>query len=358
MVVVSGLSISTANAHCKGKHADYEPHCGGGTEPPDPGGSADPQVVYREGGANPATFLANFDGSNRTQIWDAGIIGHLDSPGKRVLFQGDGLDLLTYENVNGSIGNITHDVLVSETQINGKFSAFGITDWSPDGTKYAYSYYRTGDPAGAVYGIMLAPEGVDSEFIDHTVIYEGAPGSGLGGAAWDASGNYIYLIHSANPNGASRYIQVIDVSTGEIVVQVDFDPFNGGGILTPQSQSASFMSGAYSFSPGIQPDTLNSLCLVVANAEWGAQPNANYSTWIIDLPAVFDPNAISGAHCPLYNVGSPIPGFQGRDFTTNDVGLVGEDFGKPRPQGIHVYDLTELTLSRIVKDGRRPDWSN
>jgi hypothetical protein len=96
--------------------------------------------------------------------------------------------------------------------------------------------------------------------------------------------------------------------------------------------------------------------LVVANAEWGAKPNPVYSTWVIDLPAIFD--TASGQMCPYANVGSPIIGFQGSDFTTDDAGIVGRDFSKPRPQGIFVHDPITNTLIRIVQNGSRPDWSN
>ena len=109
MAIFSGVGINTAYAHCKGKHSNYPPHCGGGEDPPplpDLGGSADPQLVFRERDNLPTAFLANSDGSSQTQIWDASIIGSLDAPGKRVLFRGDGLDMLTYQNVAGEIDNV------------------------------------------------------------------------------------------------------------------------------------------------------------------------------------------------------------------------------------------------------------
>ena len=104
-------------AHCKGKHTGDHEHCTGGDDPPDPGsGSADPQLVYRDRDNLPASFLANSDGRNQTQIWDAGVIGSLDAPGNRVLFRGVGLDMLTYENVGGEIVNVIHTVLFNESQ--------------------------------------------------------------------------------------------------------------------------------------------------------------------------------------------------------------------------------------------------
>jgi hypothetical protein len=204
-------------------------------------------------------------------------------------------------------------------------------------------------------------------FTDHITVYETALDGGLGFAAWDASGDFIFLTLSTGLCEGCTDLVALDVREGaegefnevadRIVARISLDPFNGGGINTPQWISAGSRTGTYSFdSTGGYPDSDSSLCLMVANAEWGAQPNPVYSTWIIDLPAIFD--TVSGQMCPYANVGSPIIGFQGSDFTTDDAGIVGRDFGKPRPQGIYVHDPTANSLTRIVRVGSRPDWSN
>ena len=372
--VILLLSAGTAYAGKPGGKCSPWPACkddGGDPPPPDPdpGGSADPQLVYREADNGPATFLANANGSSQIQIWDTGIIGSLDAPGFRILFQGVGLDMLTYDNVAGEIVDVTHTVLLEEGDVGGIFAPRGVTDWSPTGDKISYTY-RESTIAGSVRRMMVADIEVSGQlaaFEDHIIVYETAPDGGLGFAAWDASGNFIFLGLSNGICEGCTDLLVLDVRKGaegefddvtdRIVTRMNLDPFNGGGFNSPQSLSAGSLTGTYSFDPnGGYPDSDSSLCLMVANAEWGAQPNPVYSTWIIDLPAIFD--TVSGQMCPYENVGSPIIGFQGSDFTTDDSGIVGRDFSKPRPQGIFVHDPNTNALTRIVKVGSRPDWSN
>jgi hypothetical protein len=364
LLVTMMLVPIDASAHCKGKHSEGHPHCDTG-DPPDPdpgGGSADPRLVYRDRDTLPATFLANANGSSQTQIWDAGIIGSLDAPGYRVLFRGDGLDLLTYKNVAGEIVDVTHTVLLEETDIGGTFAPRGVTDWSQTGDKISYTY-RESTSAGSIRRMMVAAideSGQIPPFADHITEYETAPDGGLGFAAWDASGNFIFLALSTDllvldvrEGAEGEFVDVAD----RIVNQINLDPYNGNGVNSIQWLSAGSQSSLYSFDrTDGYPDSDSSLCLMVANAEWGAQPKPVYSTWIIDLPAIFD--TVSGQMCPYENVGSPIIGFQGSDFTTDDSGIVGRDFSKPRPQGIFVHDPNSNALTRIVKVGSRPDWSN
>jgi hypothetical protein len=358
-----------ASAHCKGKHTGDHPHCVGGGDPPDPGGSADPQLVYRDRDNLPASFLANANGSSQTQIWNAGIIGSLDAPRNRVLFRGVGLDMLTYENVAGEIVNVSHTPLLAESDVGGTFVPRGVIDWSQAGDKISYTY-RESTPEGGIRRMVVADIDASGQLAaieDHITVYETAPDGGLGFAAWDASGNFIFLaLHNGLCEGCTDLL-VLDVREGaegefvnvadRIVAQINLDPFNGGGLNSTQWLSAGSQTGIYSFDrTGDYPDSDSSLCLMVANAEWGAQPNPVYSTWIIDLPAIFDTG--SGQMCQYANVGSPIIGFQGSDFTTDDAGIVGRDFGKARPQGIYVHDPDKNELNRIVKVGSRPDWSN
>lgn len=354
-----------ASAHCKGKHIDYEPHCGGSTEPPDPdpgGGSANPRLVYRDRDNLPATFLANENGSSQTQIWDTGIIGSLDAPRYRVLFRGVGLDMLAYEIIGGEIVNVSQTPLLQESDVDGRFDSRGVTDWSQTGDKISYTY-RESTSSGSIRRMMVTDIdefGQIPSFEDHIIVYETAPDGGLGFAAWDASGDFIFLQLPKDSNGDSSDLVVLDVRAGvigdRIVRRIDLDLYNGLGVNSPQWLSAGSKSGLYSFDPENNfPVSDSSLCLMITNANWGAQPNPVYSTWIIDLPFIF--NNVSG-QCTYANVGSPIIGFQGSDFTTDDAGIVGRDFSKPRPQGIYVHDPNKNELKRIVKVGSRPDWSN
>ena len=352
-----------ATAHCKGKHGEGHPHCDTGDPPdppdPDPGsGNADPQLVYRDRDNLPASFLANADGSSQTQIWDAGIIGSLDAPRFRVLFRGDGLDMLKYENIDGQIVNVMQSPLLDETDVGGTFVPRGVTDWSQTGDKISYTYR-----SGSIRRIMVTDIdefGQIPLFENHITVYETAPNGGLGFAAWDVSGDFIFLQLPKDSNGDSSDLVVLDVRAGvvgdRIVRRIDLDLVNGLGVNSPQWLSAGSKSGLYSFDPDNNfPDSDSSLCLMIANTNWGAHPNPVYSTWIIDLPFIF--NNVPG-QCTYANVGSPIIGFQGSDFTTDDAGIVGRDFSKPRPQGIYVHDPDENELKRIVKVGSRPDWSN
>jgi hypothetical protein len=354
-----------ASAHCKGKHGEGHPHCDTG-DPPDPdpgGGSAYPQLVYRDRDNLPATFLANANGSSQTQIWDAGIIGSLDAPRYRVLFRGVGLDMLTYENIGGEIVNVSQTLLLKESDVDGTFAPRGVTDWSQTGDKISYTY-RESTSEGDIRRVMVADIDMNGQlaaFGSHITAYETAPGGGLGFAAWDVSGDFIFLQLPKDSNGDSSDLVVLDVRAGvvgdRIVRRIDLDLYNGLGVNSPQWLSAGSKSGLYSFDPDNDfPDSDSSLCLMIANANWGAQPNPVYSTWIIDLPAIF--NNVPGPMCTYGNVGSSIIGFQGSDFTTDDAGIVGRDFGKPRPQGIYVHDPIKNELNRIVKVGSRPDWSN
>jgi hypothetical protein len=380
-VAIVVLALAYANPSFAGKQCDADPthpSCkddGGGGDPPDPdpgSGNANPRLVYRDRDNLPASFLANENGSSQTQIRDAGIIGSLDAPRYRVLFRGDGLDLLTYENVGGEIVNVAHTVLLEETDIGETDIAFaprGVTDWSQAGDKISYTY-RESTSEGSIRRMMVAAideSGQIPPFADHITVYETAPDGGLGFAAWDASGNFIFLALSNGICEGCTDLLVLDVREGtegefvdvadRIVKQINLDPYNGNGVNSIQWLSAGSQTSLYSFDrSGGYPDSDSSLCLMVANAEWGAQPNPIYSTWIIDLPAIFD--TVSGQMCPYENVGSPIIGFQGSDFTTDDAGIVGRDFGKPRPQGIYVHDPDQNELKRIVKVGSRPDWSN
>ena len=67
MVVAGGAGISTASAHCKGKHTGSHPHCVGG----DPGGedpTADPALAFTTF-SDDGIKLIDVDGSNVNQIF-------------------------------------------------------------------------------------------------------------------------------------------------------------------------------------------------------------------------------------------------------------------------------------------------
>ncbi len=367
MMVAGGAGISTANAHCAGKHTGNHPHCRGGEDPPpppDPGGSADPQLVYRDGGMR----LANADGSNSTLVLAENSIGSLDAPGQRILYRGFGLDLLTYNVVNGLIGVIDTTTLVTESQIAGSFQCCNI-DWSQGGDKYMYSYWEN-TVDGAIYRIMVSPGGVTTAFGQHTIAWEGAPDGGLGSPAWDASGDYIYLFEEFNL-GLPQILLVIDVRTatpttpGTVVASADltqlidntgFDPASN-----PQGLSASYQTGdtvSYSFDPGnaaVLPRSDTSLCLLIPLIDWSTRRNTRF-TVIVDLPGIFDPDL--GLNCSIATLGSPILNFEGSDFTMLDAGIVGQDTSKNRVRGVWVYDFSTGTRTKIIDNGGRPDWSN
>lgn len=368
MVVAGGAGISTANAHCAGKHTGNHPHCRGGEDPPppDPGGSADPQIVYRDDGMR----LANADGSNSTLVLAANNIGSLDAPGQRILYKGTGLELLTYTVVDGLIDVIGTTTLVTESEIGGSFQCCNI-DLSQGGDKYMYSYWEN-TVDGAIYRIMVSPGGVTTGFGQHTIAWEGAPDGGLGSPAWDASGDYIYLFEEFNL-GLPQILLVIDVRTGtptspatvvatadltQLIANTGFDAASN-----PQGLSASYQTGgadSYSFDPdneAVLPRSDTSLCLMIPLIDWslGGRGRGRF-TMIVDLPGVFDP--VSGLNCPIATLGSPILNFEGSDFTTVDAGIVGQDTSKNRVRGVWVYDFSTGTRTKIIGNGGRPDWSN
>ena len=68
-----------------------------------------------------------------------------------------------------------------------------------------------------------------------------------------------------------------------------------------------------------------------------------------------------GLGCSIATRESPILNFEGTDFTTGDMGIVGRDATrKNRNTGVWVYDLSLSAGSRtkIVSEGGFPDWSN
>lgn len=368
--------------HCKGKHRN-DPGCDGGTEPPpDPGGSADPQLIYRDGGF----YLANADGTSQTKIWRDDVEPFLDAPRQRVLFLGrpstglNYLGLLPYSNDLGNIvvGNeqmLLNTADISTLTISGKFSGFGLTDWSQGGDKYAYTIRQDyGDGLGWRHKIMVSPspDGTSSTtFDEHTVAWDGAPEGGQGPAAWDASGDYIYVFEEFNLN-LPQILLVIDITTdpGVVVATADLTDLIGATGFAresnPQGLSASYAiggsTGGYSFDPDNlttfprNPNT--SLCLMIPLVDWGwSQRHEARFTMIFDLPALFDPE--SGVSCPLTTASTAtILDFQGADFTTGDTGMVGRDHRKNRTIGVWIYDMSSGSRTQVVGDGGFPDWSN
>jgi len=380
---VAVMGIDTASAHCKGKHANYEPHCGGGSEPPSDGGDlTDPQVAYRDGGI----YLANPDGTGSTLIWSGGFGPKLDAINGRVLFVDrpstgpyDYMRLITYEfDSDQNFQTISETDLVSDGDLGGVLSSEGVSDWSHDGSKYSYSYRTQAITDGPwVHHMVVAPDPV--EFPDglHTEIYVSEDNGGLNSATWDASGNFIY--HQDNPLDGSvpNGLFVIDVSSqpGRTVRALSLSSIMEDHGFAPesnvQSMSASFATGAdpnndgptgaYRFADGEPANSDTSLCLMLSVIDWSGRRGGGGSfTIILDLPQIFDPTgATGGLHCTSATNGVPILNFQGSDFTTDDAEIVGSDTGsKGKSGGISIYDLGDGSRTKIISDGGNSDWSN
>ena len=374
LLAVTGLLFAVSTDFASAKKPDCNvdpthPKCGddGGGDPPG-SGSANPELVYRDGGI----FLANADGTSQTQIRSGGDNARLDAPGQRVLFRHNEslgnnpyLGLIPYSFVDGNILVGQEQMLVTNDETGAAFTSFGLTDWSQGGDKYSYST-RQNSADGTIYRIMISPGGTSSTFAQHTIAWEGAPDGGLGGAAWDASGDYIYLLEEFNL-GVPQILLVIDITTnpGTVVASVDLTPLIAGtgfaADSNPQGISASYQTGGLTSSYSFDPNTLparsdTSLCLMIPFADWSTRQNTRF-TMIFDLPALFD--ADSGLSCPIATtLGSTILNFEGKDFTTGDAGIVGQDFGKNRVRGVWVYDLGSGSLTKIIGSGGFPDWSN
>ena len=202
----------------------------------------------------------------------------------------------------------------------------------------------------------------------HTVAWDGAPDGGMGSAAWDASGDYIYLFEEFNL-GLPQTLLVIDVTTnpGNVVKSIDLEDWIGATGFAPESNpqglSASYQTGgstgSYSFKPDIVParsDT--SLCLMIPLIDWGfSNRHEARFTMVFDLPYLFDPG--SGLSCSLMTTPTAtIIDFEGDDFTTGDEGIVGRDWNKRPYGGISIYNLADETRTKIIDDGGFSDWSN
>jgi hypothetical protein len=388
MAIFSGVGINTAYAHCKGKHADYEPHCGG-TEPPpdpDPSGPVDPQVVYRDGGI----YLADDDGTGKVLIRSGGVGPKLDAINNRVLF----FDYPNLGNINylafipfsfdtdGFIviePEVVPPLVSSGAQLGGKLSSEGVSDWSPDGTKYSYSYRTQAVPPDGpwVHRMVVAPDPVEFPEGAHTEVYASEEDGGLNSATWDASGDFIYHQDTPLDGSFQNGLFVIDVSTspGNTVATLELGPiFVDAGFSAEsnvQQISASYeiggdysiggAPGAYSFDSGneLYPASSDtSLCLMLSVIDWSLNRNNRFIV-IIDLPKHFDSGASGdGLSCSIATNGSAIRNFAGTDLTTDDVGIVGQDTSKNRVRGVWVYDIGSGSRTKIIGDGGFPDWSN
>ncbi len=386
------LTASTAYAGKPDKCSPW-PACkddGGDPPPPDPdpGSIPDPQVVYRQGGG---IYLADRDGLNRTLIRsDDGWEPTLDAINKRVLFY----DAPSYAS-DSYVGMIPYSVdvetrnivvgeeqlLISAAQLGATLSPEGVSDWSPDGTKYSYSYRTQADPEGPwVHRMVVAPDPEVFPAAVHTEIYASEDDGGLNSATWDASGDFIF--HQDNPLDGSlpNGLFVIDVtaSPGNTVATLELGPiFVDAGFSEDsnvQRMSASYEVGgdhligpnlgAYSFDPGnpnVPASSETSLCLMLSVIDWSAKRGGGAFIVILDLVQMFDPAAwAAGLHCSIATNATPILDFDGTDFTTGDKGIVGRDRRKNRNTGVWVYDLSLSAGSRtkIVSEGGFPDWSN
>jgi hypothetical protein len=220
---------------------------------------------------------------------------------------------------------------------------------------------------------MVSPNGTDSSFAQHTVVWDGAPDGGLGFAAWDASGDYIYLVEDFNGPSIDQWLLVLDVRTAagsgdpqaNEVARYKLTGLIGATGYEAASQvqtvSASYQvggsNGSYSFKPGTvvaRSDT--SLCLMISFADWSLRRNNRFPV-IFDLPAMFDP--MSGLSCSVATqLDLPITNFEGSDFTTLDGEIIGRDMSKNRATGVWIFNMDTGTRKEIIGDGGFPDWSN
>jgi hypothetical protein len=371
--------------HCKGNHAN-DPGCSSPPPPPPPPpppAAADPKFVFQDEGA----WLSNGDGSGVTLLDPDRNGGSLDA-GMRALHNGEwwggNVEVRPYTiDGNGAIVPGDLKILVPESAIlagneDAFFASFGITDWSPGGDRYAYTYWsRVTAESPGNYRIMVAPIDENNEttpFSQHDLVWDGAIDGGMGQATWDVSGDFIYLLEEFNL-GTPQILLVIDVSTnpGAIVASADITPLieatgfqgdsNGGPV------SASFMtgtpknpgdpSGSYSFdpdNPAVPARSDTSLCLMLSLVDWSTRRNDRF-VMILDLPAVFEDNP--SVNCPIATPASaPILNFAASDFTDDDAGIIGQDTSKNRSTGIWIYDLATGDRTKILNSGVGPDWIN
>ena len=373
-------SDSVYASHCKGKHAN-DPGCSSPPPPPPPPPPAvtDPKIVYTDD----SIWLANADGSGKFEIGPQGGNAKLDA-GMRLLyydsFRGENLFVRPFSiDESGIIVPGEMQTLVFESDLLAGnesvfISPFGIRDWAQGGDQYAYTYYsqQPGDSDGK-YRIMVAPideNHATTPFSEHTLAWDGAYGGGMGDAAWDASGNYLYLLEDFNISGRQDLL-VIDVRTnpGTVVATADlrdwigatgFDP--GSNMQTISAGSATgataLQPGSYSFDPGAENPISNdstSLCLMVSFIDWSLRENPVF-TIVFDLPGLFDP--ASGLSCHSASpLGTAIVDFKGEDFTDSDAAIIGGQSGR-RYRGIWIHDIPSAQRTRLTDSGVSPDWSN
>jgi hypothetical protein len=383
------LTAGTAYAGKPDKCSPWPACKDDGTEPPpdpDPGSSPDPQVVYRDDGI----FLANDNGTNRTLVRTSGVGPKLDAINERVLFIDEPsygsqsfVGMIPY-TINTETGNIDlgeEQALISAAQLGGTISPEGVSDWSPDGSKYSYSYRTQAIVGGPwIHRMVVAPDPEDFPLGAHTEVYASEDDGGLNSATWDASGDFIYHQDAPLDGSMPGGLFVIDVSAspGRTVAAISL-----GSIMAAhgfpsgwnvQSMSASYEIGfdqdiggnpdAYSFDPGnpnVPATSDTSLCLMISAIDWSAPANSSSRFIVIlDLVQTFDPVAWgNGLHCSIATVDTPILDFQGNDFTTGDAGIIGPNSVKGKPGAIWIHDLDDGTRTEIFnKGGYYADWSN
>lgn len=116
---------------------------------------------------------------------------------------------------------------------------------------------------------------------------------------------------------------------------------------------------SYSFDPG-DPSTSNSdtsVCLLVSFQDFSRR-NVPTFTMIFNLPLILDSG--SRLNCPLTTgMTELILDFETADFTTNDAGMIGSNYGKKgRFGGIWSHEFADGTRSKLIRDGGSVDWSN
>ena len=179
LLSASFLAVSSATAHCGGKHTGNHPHCdnGGGTGD---GGTAAPVFVYvKPANGSDRVFLANADGTSATQIFvgtkfsfsqQPALYG--DASGGEVLINDfSNLYRIAY-SVNNGVINVDSTDRIQDRDI-GPTTHTSNPDWSPDGSRLVIA--RLVQAGGLISDLLL----LDLASGEYEVLEESAPFNGV-----------------------------------------------------------------------------------------------------------------------------------------------------------------------------------